>query len=149
MKIKMNIQSAAIILLLALVFQSLSATGPGNRKRIAEQEFIVLRGRVIDAETKSPLVFASIAVTESNVGIITNIDGEFTLKISPDLVNHSIEVSFLGYKNKVIAVSSLRDDGYKNTITLETAPIPIREVVVRPLDPEAIVEKAISRQGKN
>ncbi len=145
----MKIQSAAIILLLALAFQSLSAALPGDSERIAEQEFITLRGKIIDAETRTPLVFASIAITESNVGMITNIDGEFTLKISPDLLSHNIEITFLGYKNKVVPVSSLRDNGYKNTITLETAPIPIREVIVRPLDPEAIVEKAISRLGKN
>ncbi|HOF22229.1 MAG TPA: carboxypeptidase-like regulatory domain-containing protein [Bacteroidales bacterium] len=167
MKIRMNIKSAAIFLLLALAFGSLSAAEAGNKGRAAdagktgraaeaarsgkaaEQELIVLRGRVIDAETKSPLVFASVAVTESNVGIITNIDGGFTLKISPDLVSHNIEVTFLGYKNKIVPVSSLRDDGFKNTIALETAPIPIKEVIVRPLDPEAIVERAISRLGKN
>ena len=95
MKIKMKIQSAAIILLLALAFQSLSAALPGDSERIAEQEFITLRGKIIDAETRTPLVFASIAITESNVGMITNIDGEFTLKISPDLLSHNIEITFL------------------------------------------------------
>ena len=149
MKNQKNASFIAVLLLLTLVFQSLSAAGPGTRKKVAEQDLISLKGKVVDAETGAPLVFASIAVTESNVGIITNIDGEFTLKISPELLNHSIEVTFLGYKNKLIPVSSLRDDGYKNVISLETAPIPIKEIIVRPIDPEAIVEKAITRIGKN
>jgi len=136
-------------MLLAITLQSVSAAGPGNRKKIAEQDLISIKGKVIDAETGTALVFASVAVTESNVGIITNIDGEFTLKISQDLLNHNIEVSFLGYRNRIIPISSLRDDGYKNMITLETAPIPIKEIVVRPIDPEAIVQRAITRIGKN
>ena len=121
----------------------------GSRKKLAEQDLITLKGKVIDSETGTPLVFASIAVSESNVGIITNIDGEFTLKISQELLNNNIEVTFLGYKNKVVPISSLRDNGYKNIISLETAPIPIKEIVVRPIDPEAIVEKAITRIGRN
>ncbi|HBE43812.1 MAG TPA: hypothetical protein DDW27_21980, partial [Bacteroidales bacterium] len=149
MKINRNFSFYAIIILLAFTFHSVSATGPGNRKKLAEQDLITLRGKVVDGETGTALVFASVAVAESNVGIITNIDGEFTLKISQELINHNIEVTFLGYKNKIIPVSSLRDDGYKNIISLETAPIPIKEIIVRPIDPEAIVERAISRIGRN
>jgi hypothetical protein len=43
----------------------------------------------------------------------------------------------------------LRDNGYKNVISLETAPIPIKEIIVKPLDPIQIVEKAIDYIGKN
>jgi hypothetical protein len=149
MKNLRRISVYAVVMLLAITVQSVLAAGPDNRKKIAEQDLVTIKGKVIDAETGTALVFASVAVTESNVGIITNIDGEFTLKISPDLLDRNVEVSFLGYKNKIIPVSSLRNDGYKNTISLETAPIPIKEIVVRPIDPEAIVERAITRIGRN
>jgi len=149
MKTFRNISAYALIILLALTFQSASGAGPVSKKKVAEQDLITLKGKVVDSETGTPLVFASVAVTESNVGIITNIDGEFTLKISQELMGNNIEVTFLGYKNKVLPISSLRDNGYKNIISLETAPIPIKEIVVRPIDPETIVEKAITRIGKN
>jgi hypothetical protein len=55
----------------------------------------------------------------------------------------------LGYKNKTILISDMRDNGYKNVISLEPAPIPIKEIVVKPLDPVEIVEKAINNIGKN
>ena len=144
-----NISACAVIILLAFTFQPLSGADPGSRKKTAEQDLITLKGKVVDLETGTPLVFASVAVTESNIGIITNIDGEFTLKISKELLGNNIEVTFLGHKNKVVPISSLRDNGYKNIISLETAPIPIKEIIVRPIDPEAIVEKAITRIGKN
>ena len=42
----------------------------------------------------------------------------------------------------------MRDNGYKNVISLEPAPIPIKEIIVKPLDPIGIVEKAIDNIGK-
>ena len=149
MKTFRNISSCAVIILLAFTFQSVSGADPGSRKKTAEQDLITLKGKVVDLETGTPLVFASVAVSESNIGIITNIDGEFTLKIGKELLGNNIEVTFLGHKNKVVPISSLRDNGYKNIISLETAPIPIKEIIVRPIDPESIVEKAITRIGKN
>ena len=84
----------------------------------------------------TPLVFATVAVMETNVAIVTNIDGEFTLKIGETVTSKNLEVTFLGYKNKVIPISELKDNGDKNVIELESAPIPIKEIVVKPLDPD-------------
>ena len=52
-------------------------------------------------------------------------------------------------KIKVFHLSDLKDNGGKNVIALETAPIPIKEIVVKPLDPVSIVEKAINNIPKN
>jgi len=149
MKTFKNISFYAVIILLAFTVQTATSVSSTGKKKADQQEILTLRGKVIDAETGLPLVFAGISITESNVGIITNIDGEFTLKISPELVSKDLEVTFLGYKNKVVPVSSMRDNGFKNVISMETAPIPIKEIIVKPIDPEAIVEKAITRIGKN
>jgi len=149
MKTFKNISFYAVIILLAFTVQAATSVSSAGKKKADQQEILTLRGKVIDAETGLPLVFAGISITESNVGIITNIDGEFTLKISPELVSKDLEVTFLGYKNKVVPVSSMRDNGFKNVISMETAPIPIKEIIVKPIDPEAIVERAITRIGKN
>jgi hypothetical protein len=137
----------AVILLTAVSFNTLLAGNPDGKKKINPQDFITIRGKVVDAQTKAPLVFASVTVKESNVGIITNIDGEFTLKVSPSSLN--LEITFLGYKNRTIEISSLKENGGKNTIELEQAPIPIREIIVKPVDPEAVVENAISSIDMN
>ena len=150
MKRVKRIRFAALLLLLATFAGTLQAEGLlSNRKASQQQETITIKGKVVDAETGTPLVFASVAVAESNVGIVTNIDGEFTLKIFEPQNAKNLEISFLGYKNKVVAISSLRDDGYKNMIQLEAAPIPIKEINVKPLDPEQIVTKAIVNLSKN
>ena len=129
----------ALVILLVFTAQAVNA----------QQGTVTIRGKVVDATTGLPLVFATVAVAETNVAIVTNIDGEFTLKILESESSKNIEVSYLGYKNKKIPLSDLKADNAKNTISLETAPIPIKEIIVKPLNPEAIVETAISRIGKN
>ena len=147
MKTFRNISLIAVVLMAAISIESAFAGSPGGRKKAGPQDLITIRGKVVDAETNTPLVFATVTVRESNVGIITNIDGEFTLKVSPSAT--SLEVSFLGYKNRLIEISSLKENGGKNTIEMEAAPIPIKEIIVKPVDPEAIVEKAINKISVN
>jgi len=114
-----------------------------------QQEFRTIRGKVIDSENGSPLIFASVAVKETNVATVTNIDGEFSIKITENEVSKNLEITYLGYKNKVIPIGEMKDNGYRNMISLDPAPIPIREIIVKPLDPEEIVRKAIGNIGRN
>ena len=149
MKTFKHISLIAVVLLLAFGAQTAFAGNLFNKKKNAQQDLVTIKGKVIDAATRAPLVFASVAVKESNVGIVTNIDGEFTLKIGDLATSKNLEISFLGYKNKIIPLSDLKDNGYKNVIELESAPIPIKEIIVKPLDPLTIIEKAISNIDKN
>ena len=137
------------VLLLAFTVQTAKSGELFSRKINDQQNIITLKGKVVDAENGTPLVFATVSVVETNVAIITNIDGEFTLKIGESESSKNIELSYLGYKNKIIPISQLKDNGFKNVISLETAPIPIKEIVVKPLNPADIVRKAIDRFSKN
>jgi hypothetical protein len=141
--------SGAVVILLALCYQAALAGSNANIVKENQQDFLVLRGKVTDAESGSPLVFATVAVSGTNIAIVTNIDGEFTLKIAEEYLSKNLEISYLGYKNKVLLLGSLKDNGYKNIISMEVAPIPIKEIIVKPVDPEEIVSKAISRITRN
>jgi len=149
MKTFKHISLIAVVLLLAFTAQTASAGNLSGNKKNNQQNFITIRGKVIDVESRAPLVFATVAVKESNVAIITNIDGEFTLKVGDLSTSKTLVISFLGYKNKTIPLSDLKDNGAKNVITLEAAPIPIKEIIVKPQDPVSIVEKAIANIDKN
>jgi hypothetical protein len=144
-----NISFYAIVTMLVIMSSSVLAGNLSEKKRADQQTYLTIKGKVVDDETGAPLVFATVAVRESNVAIVTNIDGEFTLKIGESLQSKDLEITYLGYKNKVVPINSLRDNGYKNMISMESAPIPIKEIVVKPLDPEEIVKEAISKIGKN
>ena len=76
---------------------------------------VVVRGMVIGSDDQEPLIGAFILIEGTNKGVATNIDGLFALKLPPDT---SLVVSFIGYKQKTVSVSSLlRSDN--NVIVLE------------------------------
>ena len=76
---------------------------------------VVVRGMVIGSDDKEPLIGAFILIEGTTKGVATNIDGLFALKLPPDT---SLVVSFIGYKQKTVSVSSLlRSDN--NVIVLE------------------------------
>ena len=76
---------------------------------------VVVRGMVIDAEDKEPVIGASVVIDGTNKGVATNVDGQFALKLPPDT---SLVISYIGCKDKKVHVSSLlhSDD---NVIVLE------------------------------
>jgi hypothetical protein len=140
-----------IAAMLLMGFSSLAANaGPGKEKKKGDQQsLLVLKGKVVDKETLAPLVFASVAVKETNVATITNIDGEFQIKIAETEISKNLEITFLGYKNKVIPLSEMKNSGAKNIISMEAAPIPIKEIIVKPIMPDDIVERMIGNIGRN
>ena len=149
MKTFNHLSVATLLIMSALLSQTVSAGDSSSKKKSLQQEVITIRGKVVDTETGTPLIFATVGVKETNVATVTNIDGEFVIKIDQPDVSKTIEITYLGYKNKLVPIADLREDGYKNVISMVAAPIPIKEIIVRPLDPEAIVKNAISRISKN
>ena len=76
---------------------------------------VVVRGMVIDEENKEPVIGASVVIDGTKKGVVTNIDGQFALKLSPDT---SLVISYIGYKTKKVHVSSLLHSD-NNVIVLE------------------------------
>ncbi|MFZ2285510.1 MAG: carboxypeptidase-like regulatory domain-containing protein [Bacteroidales bacterium] len=148
MKTKVFFTVIASALILLVSSGDLSASNVPGRTKKEQQQLTVIRGRVVDAETNQPLVFAGIAVQGSNVSTITNLDGEFTLKIGAGETG-KLEISYVGYKNRVMAIDEMKANGQRNVIELETAMIPIKEIIVKPLIPSEIMEQVISRFGDN
>ena len=78
---------------------------------------VVVRGMVIDAEDKEPVIGASIVIDGTNKGVATNVDGQFALKLPPDT---SLVISYIGCKDKKVHVSSLLHSD-NNVIVLEAS----------------------------
>ena len=76
---------------------------------------VVVRGMLIDAEDKQPVIGASVFIEGTNKGDVTNIDGQFALKVPPDT---SLVISYIGYKKQKVHVSSLLHSD-NNVIVLE------------------------------
>ena len=76
---------------------------------------VVVRGMVIDAEDKEPVIGASVVIDGTNKGIATNVDGQFALKVPSDTL---LVISYIGCKDKKVRVSSLLSSD-NNVIMLE------------------------------
>ena len=65
---------------------------------------VIVRGMVIDSEDNKPLVGASILIDGTTKETVTNVDGQFALKVPSDT---SLVISYIGYEKQKVHVSSL------------------------------------------
>lgn len=79
---------------------------PNNQHIIVRErelkEKYKLRGRIIDAETREPLIFAQIQVENTNKAVVSDHEGEYVLEIEPGIIN--ISCSYMGYSNQQYSI---------------------------------------------
>jgi len=125
----------------------LDAVAKKNKQESDTLSYRSFKGKIIDAQTKKALVFASVAVEDENTATITNLDGEFLIKISKDSKSQNLFVSFLGYYSLSYPLTKLRAED--NVLELQPAIITLNEVQVFPDSPESIVRAMLLRVGQN
>ncbi|NDW10581.1 TonB-dependent receptor [Dysgonomonas sp. 520] len=84
---------------------------------------VVIKGKVIDQDTKEPLVGVTVFAESSKTGIATDLDGSFTLRI-PSL-GGDLTFSYLGYTD--VKIKAKTDVG---TIEMASSAIGLNDVVV-------------------
>ena len=102
-----------------------------------ETEYVT--GVIVDDETLEPLPFATIALKESGRGTVTNSNGEFGLKITNELLNDTLVLSFLGYYGREITVRQSLGNNF--TISMKREFISIPEIIVRNQFPQDIINR--------
>lgn len=90
----------------ALVLSALLAGGPGQvfaetLRAQSVQQAGVVKGQVVD-ETGEPIIGASVQMKGTTTGIITDLDGSFTLT---GVTKGTLVVSFVGYKTQEIPIA--------------------------------------------
>lgn len=113
----------------------------------ADDVFITVSGVVKDKQTRKKLEYVNISIPGTNVGTITNSDGEFSIKVKNTLRAKQVEVSHIGYLNGLIPVNG--KDVMDYTVLLEPNLNTLGEVIIRAGDPRHIVEEAIAKVEKN
>jgi len=108
---------------------------------------LTVTGKIKDASNKDPIPFATIGLTGTTTGTITNSEGDFVFKLPREFIDDTIFVACLGYKMKKIRLTDL-DTGY-NEILLQPDYIPIQEVIIRKTDPVYLLKSAIDKIPEN
>ena len=108
----------------------------------SDASFKEIEGKVIDATSNSPLIFADVTVSNSNISTVTNSDGEFLLKIPLSQTGESIIISYLGYQDKTIAIKDYKSQSKialsptytaLNPINITSTNLSARELVLETL----------------
>ena len=88
-----------------------------------------IKGVVLDAESNEPLVGASVVLTESNKGVIANVNGSFRIS---NLVskNYKIAVSYIGYEERNLKVKVNNGEYDLGIIKLQPSSLGLNEVEV-------------------
>ena len=146
--LKMYWKIAFILLCAALVvpIQQVDAFQDNPQQEITS--FNQYKGEVVDSQSNSPLIFASVALEGTNISTVTNTEGEFLLKVPKGTTDGNVLVSFLGYRTRIIPLSQLRSS--KNKIALDIYVTQLAEVdVTIPRSAENLVRETLQRKGQN
>jgi hypothetical protein len=112
-----------------------------------DSRYITVSGVVKDEKSKKRLEYVNISVPGSNIGTVTNADGEFSIKIKTSILAKTVEISHIGYLNEIIPLRGVDISGYSVMMTPNENLLD--EIVIRAREPRYIVEEAISRIAKN
>lgn len=112
-----------------------------------DNSVIVVSGVVKDQKSKKKLEYVNVSVQGTNIGTVTNVDGEFILKIPAEFKQSSLVFSHLGYNNHLhpIGGKSIENE----TFMLVSDSRVLDEIVVRSGDPLVIVKEAIMKIDQN
>lgn len=108
---------------------------------------LVIRGNVYDQQGGKAVPYASVGITGESLGTITNADGYFVLRLPAGCRGSSLAVSHMGYLTREIPIDLL--DEQKVDVFLERRVISLQEVIIRYIDPVAIVNKAMKQREEN
>lgn len=104
---------------------------------------VVVSGVVTDQKTGEPLRQVSVSV--GRVAVVTNEDGDFTLKLSE--MPSTVHVSHVGYKSQRVSLKDGQTVGLR--IRLVPASIQLREIVVHNQNARELVDIAIDKIPEN
>ncbi len=107
----------------------------------------LVKGQILDDSTRKPVAYARVMIYGSDVGTLSNGEGQFLLKIPTELSNAAyLEIFCLGYEDKRIP---LPEQGEQITTLLKVAPLDMAVVTIYSETAEGLLEKAIERIPDN
>ena len=107
-------------LLLGLLFCLLPAF-------VFSQKMTKIKGTVVDADSKDPIMFANIAFVGTHIGTETDMEGNF--EIETKFASDQIQVTYVGYETQTIPI----EKGEKQVlnISLSSSSIKLQEIVIK------------------
>lgn len=119
---------------------------PAFAQEGTQEAFRQYAGVVVDQDSGSALVFATLTLKDQNISTVTNSDGEFLLKIPDSIQSGSLVVSFLGYRSQEVALGRLSPDDNRIELSVSVTTLPGVDVVV-PSNATVLVKETLRNKG--
>lgn len=120
---------------------------PATAQQEILTDFITVNGLVRDKDSKKKLEYVNVSIPGTNIGTITNTEGEFTIKVPTTQKTSTVEVSHIGYLSTQIPVNGTNLS--ELTVYLTPNSNILDEVVIRARDPRFLVEEALNKVPEN
>ena len=88
---------------------------------------VSFRGTLLDAKTKTPVVYANISFLETTKGISTKENGSFSMYIHQKYMNGKIHISCLNYQDTIVSAITINN----NILLLQPKQNELDEVVLK------------------
>jgi hypothetical protein len=143
-------RNRSIWLMAALLFLGATLYGFSNTEEELTDtiNYKSFNGVVIDAQSDKTLPFATIEALGSNIATVTNIDGEFTIKIARNADVSQLKIAYIGYQNKILELDHFTDK-QSLTVHLEPSAIQLKQVTIRPKDAMELIEDVLENIRTN
>ncbi|SNC59388.1 CarboxypepD_reg-like domain-containing protein [Hymenobacter gelipurpurascens] len=112
----------------------------------AAQQAVVVKGRVLDAQTHRPVPYALVGIRGNQLGTSANEEGRFSISIPPEYQPQALDITFIGYKRATVPLPV--PVGQEVQVLLEPAPTQLANVTVSG-SALGIVRAAVARIPRN
>ncbi len=148
MKTRTIIKGSWLMAALLLVSSSVFAF-TGNEEEFADTvNFNTFYGEVVNDKNGRALPHATIEAIGSNVATVSNMDGEFSIKLAKESTVSELKISYIGFANKTVSLSEF--SGNKNVkISLTPSTVQLEAVTIRPKDALKLMSEVLSNITKN
>ncbi len=143
-------RNRSIWLMAALLFLGATLYAlPGSFEELTDTiNYKSYYGRVIDAQSNKALPFATIEALGSNTATVTNIDGEFIIKIERNADVSQLKISYLGFQNRILELENFT--GRRSfTVKLDPSFIQLKQVTIRPKDAMELIADVLDNIRSN
>ncbi len=122
---------------------------PGHDEELADTiNYKAFYGKVVDSQNNKALPFATIEALGSNTATVTNIDGEFIIKIERKSEVSQLKISYIGFQNKLVELDKFSDKR-SFTVKLEQSTIQLKQVTIRPRDAMELIADVLANIREN
>ena len=70
---------------------------------------MLFKGRLLDAKTKEPIVYANISFLKTTKGVSSTEDGTFAMSINQKYMTGNVHISCLNYKDTIVKALAIKD----------------------------------------